>query len=388
MRSFIYQLPLFLILINTASARWGYNVDEKNQSNPPAPPEFTSTPSSSPSSWPSKIPSSSPSISPTTSPSTSPTSSPSSIPTTVPSFSPTNVPSVTPKCVTDDAGSFGTTTETISNDETVSALTVFYIYEVEIEPTSLDSNFILSNIEDSISDVVLADMFEDCPITSGTRRKLLGSRGMVRRRANDVIGNVVGFSSSPDDEVDDATGCSTKAPGTICLRVEGRFNLYTLSGPEDGITYVTKEYALGTLKAMMEDKSSDLYLELDESIINIRYIDPSPPAIVSNAEILQTQESSGNGIWIGLSAGAGTVLIAGAFLAWRRKSNDTQEYMSPIKDVNDTSSDNGTILVDRDAHDTGSISSTGSYRSWFRENGWNSFNVGIDNEGNIETIVL
>mmetsp|Transcript_8833 Transcript_8833/g.12563 ORF Transcript_8833/g.12563 Transcript_8833/m.12563 type:complete len:327 (-) Transcript_8833:194-1174(-) len=296
--------------------------------------------------------------------------------TLTPSSSPSNVP----PCITDDLGNFGSTaSESDENTPDIFSSVVPYFYEVETSGDAPEVSSFLKSIEKGIADEVLSTAFEGCPSTSVARMRLL-----QEATTEDVVNDLVGFSSSPTDVVDTSVECLSKpSRGGKCTFIEGRLSLYTKSEPDEGNTLILHKLALDTIKLTMEANtlSGDI-----EGVTDVRYRESRPSAqpAAAGSAITTLDDDGGSNLWL-MAPAFLSAFAVGALLYRRHRKKNARYNDLDAYHVDKGQADDETVT----SQDTSVYSGTGSAYdfSWFPVgNRKSELRANFDEDGNLEVL--
>jgi len=236
-----------------------------------------------------------------------------------PSANPSDTPSLTPPCYIDDTGNFGELDN--NTNTTITNFMVNYTYEVITSDKTGEQ--VISSIERALGNSMLASLFEMCPfLVNGVSRRLMDSETKERSKT------LSGFSSTPQDSVDDV-GCEELENNEyLCTRVTGSFTLYidsTLLSKEITLPNLT-DIARAAVQESMAESNTVLYV--DASILKISYIDPNIN-INASAKFSTTEDSSSTSFFIvPLVAGAAIIISFVAIQKFRKRSSLSKRYLA------------------------------------------------------------
>jgi len=230
-----------------------------------------------------------------------------------PSVSPSDIPSSTPICYIDDTGNFGELDN--NKNTTITNLMVNYAYEVITSDKTGEQ--VISPIERALGNSMLASLFEMCPfLVNGVSRRLMDNETKEKPKT------LTGFSSTPQDSVDNVAGCEeVEDNGNLCTRVTGGFTLYidsTLLSKEITLLNLT-DIARSAVQKSMEESNTVLYV--DTSILKISYADPNININVSAKFSTPEDTSSSSYFIVPLVAGAAIIMSFAALQKFRKRSS-------------------------------------------------------------------
>lgn len=254
-----------------------------------------------------------------------------------PSLEVVNSPSVfsslfRPLCVLDANGLHGNTSS--------SFVTVPYLYNVEHSalPTAFTQEQVIRNIEKALGNILVADLWEECPTISLNdigglrRRKRTRSLEEIIDQKETLVADLVGYRNAPNDFIDATSQCQdTPSDGNDCISVNGQLTLYTQSPPpnNDARILAISQTQTAIQQAMANDHPA-LYAA-HSSIVKITYIDPNngEEVVLTSAVQDEPVPSSKNYMWV-MAPAFGSALLVILLIGIRRrrrnKANDARHY--------------------------------------------------------------